>query len=401
MRSVRIIFLKELKDTLRDRKTIITMIVVPLLLFPVIIGFTAKIQIGMSRKAQEKLLRVAVFAPDSITVFRDILKSQKDITLIHDVPKESIDTLIRDEKIDGAYVFSDTFEKDIENLRPGTVTFYFKSSGEQNITKNRLREPLNSLEKVELASRFQRLNLDASIITPLTVNEVDIATSKEIFGKMIGGFLPYIFVIFCYMGSMIPAIDIGAGEKERGTLETLLASPASRLEILGGKFITVSLTGITSALVALLGLYAAFHYGVHQIEDLPLEISSTLLEILEPRSVLMLISMLLPLTMFFSGILLCVSVYSKTFKEAQSIMTPLNIVILLPVIVGLMPGIELNALTAFVPVLNVSLISKEIFAGTIHYALLTEAYGSLILIAGLSLFAAARVFSMESVIFRS
>ena len=239
------------------------------------------------------------------------------------------------------------------------------------------------------------------MITPLTVNEVDVATSKEIFGKMVGGFLPYIFVIFCFMGSMIPAIDIGAGEKERGTLETLLASPASRLEILGGKFMTVSLTGITSAVVALLGLYAAFHYGVHQIEDLPPEFSNTLLEILEPRSVIILISMLLPLTMFFAGILLCVSMYSKTFKEAQSIMTPFNIVILLPVIVGLMPGIELNAVTAFVPVLNVSLVSKEIFAGTINFVFLAEAYGSLIFIAGLSLFAAVRFFSMESVIFRS
>jgi sodium transport system permease protein len=104
--------------------------------------------------------------------------------------------------------------------------------------------------------------------------------------------------------------------------------------------------------------------------------------------------------MFFSGILLSVSMYAKTFKEAGSIMGPINIVILLPVIFGLMPGIELNTVTALIPVLNVSLASKEIFAGTINGVLLAEAYVSLILLAGLSLLTAIRFFSRESVIFR-
>lgn len=400
MRRVLTIFLKELKDVLRDRRAIITMIVVPLLLFPVIIGFTAKIQSDASRKAHEKPIRVAVISPKSIDHFMEIINHRDDITVLRDVSKENIETLIKNEKLDGAYFFSDTYKKDIEHLRSGAVTLYYKSSGEQNITKNRLRQPLNELERAELASRFQRLNLDTSLTSPISIKEVDIATSKEIFGKIVGGFLPYIFVIFSFMGCMITAIDLGAGEKERGTLETLLASPASRLEILAGKFMTVCLAGITSALVALIGLYVTFHFGVQTIEELPPEISSILLEILAPKSVLMLISMLLPLTMFLSGILLSISMYSKTFKEAGSIMGPINIVILLPLIFGLMPGIELNAVTAFIPVLNVSLASKEIFAGTIDVVLLAEVYASLIVLAGLSLLAATRFFSKESVIFR-
>lgn len=401
MRGVLTIFLKELKDVIRDRRTIITMIVVPLLLFPVIFGFVAKTVGDASRKAHEKPLRVAVIAPDSMDTFTEILYRSRDITIVGDVPKESIDTLIEDEKLDGAYIFSDTYRNDIDNMRPGAVTFYFKSSAEQNVTKNRLRQPLIELERAELASRFQRLNLDSSMMTPLSVNEVDITTSKEIFGKIVGGFLPYIFVIFCFMGCMITAIDLGSGEKERGTLETLLASPASRLEILGGKFMAVCLIGITSALVALFGLYAVFHFGVQTIKELPPEISSTLVEILSPRSVILLITMLLPLTMFFSGMLLCVSMYSKTYKEAGSIMGPIHIVILLPAIIGMLPGIELNAVTAFIPVLNVSLASKEVFSGTINLGLLSETYVSLILLACIGLFAAKRFFSMESVIFRT
>lgn len=401
MRTVLIIFLKELKDILRDRRTIFTMVVMPLLLFPVIIGLTTKIQANANRKAQEKPLRVAVIAPDPVEKFSEILKHRQDITIVGNIPKENVNSLIEEEKLDGAYIFSNTYKNDIENLLPGGVTFYFKSSGDQNITRMRLRQPLDELEKAELASRFQKLNLDASMITPLSVNEVDVVSSKEIFGRKIGGFLPYFFVIFCFVGSMIPAIDLGAGEKERGTFETLLASPASRLEILGGKFMTVSLAGIISALVALLGLYVAFQYGVHSIEELPPEISNALFDILAPKSVSLLITLLFPLTIFFAGIQLSLSMYSKSFKEAQSIMAPFNIVVILPAFIGFMPGIELNAVTALIPVLNVSLASKEIFAGTINFGFLAEAYASLILLAGLSLFAATRLFSTESVIFRS
>jgi sodium transport system permease protein len=401
MKTVLTIFLKELKDALRDRRTIITMVVIPLLLFPVIIGFTVKVQRDASLKAKEKPLRVAVISPVPVEKFDEILKQREDISIAPNVEKEEVDSLIKARKLDGAYFFSDTYQNDIENLRPGTVTFYFKSSGDETITKNRLREPLAALEKLELASRFQKLNIDPSILSPLSINEVDIASGKEVLGKIVGGFLPYIFVLFCFMGAMVTAIDLGAGEKERGTLETLLASPASRLEIMGGKFMAICLTGITSALVALLGLYAAFHFGVHAVKELPPEIGSILLEILEPKSVFLLISMLLPLTMFFSAILLSISMYSRSFKEAGSIMGPVNIVILLPVIIGLMPGIELNGITALVPVLNVSLVSKEIFSGTVNVLFLAEAYASLILMAGLGLFAAARFFSTEGVIFRS
>ena len=401
MRGTLTIFFKELKDTLRDRRTIIVMVVLPLFLFPVLLGIVSGIQKNQQKKAQEKQLRVAVIAPDSNTAFLGILGKQKEITIVDDIPEDSIVSSIENEKLDGAYVFSATFKKDVEDLKPGGVTLYFKSTGDQNIIKQRLREPLKILEKEELESRFQRLNLDSSIIKPVKVNEIDITSSKELFGKMIGGFLPYIFVIFCFIGSMLPAIDLTAGEKERGTIETLLASPANRFEILCGKFMLVSLTGITSALISLLSLYIAFHNLSGGFSDFPPEIRNVILDLLEPKSIIMLVSLLLPLTMFFAGILLSLSMYAKTFKEAQGIITPLNLIILIPVVIGLMPGIEFNTVTALIPVLNVSLASKAIFAGTIEPVLLAEAYVSLIILAGLALYAAAKFFSMESVIFRN
>jgi sodium transport system permease protein len=204
-------------------------------------------------------------------------------------------------------------------------------------------------------------------------------------------------VIFCFVGSTYPAIDLGAGEKERGTLETLLATPASRLQILIGKFGVVASAGIGSAAIAMLGLIV----GARTAAKLPSHVTETVMGLIEPGTILMLMSLLVPLAVFFAAGLLSISIFARSFKEAQSLMTPLSIVVIMPVVIGLMPGIKLDATTALIPVLNVSLASKDIIAGTISYGLMAEVYGSLVVLAALSLYGCARWFGRESTIFRS
>ena len=195
---------------------------------------------------------------------------------------------------------------------------------------------------------------------------------------------------------MYPAIDLAAGERERGTLETLLTSPASRLEILFGKFGVVVLTGILTAAVAIIGLYI----GIIQTREIPPELLNTILGILEFKSIAMLLSLLLPLTVFFAGILLSLSFFARSYKEAQSIISPMTIVIVVPAFVGLMPGMSLNVVTACIRILNVSLATKAIIADTATPPLLAEVCLSLIAIAVLSLFVCARIFESEGTVFR-
>ncbi|MFQ5630181.1 MAG: ABC transporter permease subunit [bacterium] len=385
MYSFLTIFKKELIDTLRDRRTIIAMIIIPLALFPVIFGIWTNIQKSMVKKAKEKTLKVAVISNDSET--------QK---LIDIIMQNSVRSFVQNDSLDGAFVFSKTFDKRVEKLRAGRIKFYFKSTEGDDIEKDRMKDLVNEFEKSLLSIRFEKLDLDETIGTAVNLVEVDITSKKERIGKAIGAFLPYIFVIFCFMGSMYPAIDLAAGEKERGTIETLLTAPVNRFVILLGKFGVVVLTGVGSALVSIIGLYL----GIRQAGEIPPEIIDVILGILELKSIVLLLSLLLPLTMFFAGALLSLSMFAKTFKEAQSIITPFNFVIILPVLIGLIPGITLNTTTALIPILNVSLATKAIIAGTIKMGLLAEVYVSLALLAGLSLFAASKIFLRETVIFR-
>ena len=399
MKSLGTVFRKELTDTLRDRRTIITMILVPLMLFPVIMSVMTRIQVSQMKKAEAEVLQVALITYGNAQAFRDSLLARDDFEVHEDIPADSVRALIQRDSLDGAFVFSKNFDKRVQNLKSGRVKFYYKSTEneKEDITKRRLKEVLDGFEKTLLAERFRKLQLDEDTVEPVKVAEVNVATPKERLGRAIGGFLPYIFVIFCFTGAMYPAIDLAAGEKERGTIETLLTAPVPRLQILLGKFSVVVLTGIASAAISMVGLYIGFR----QIPEIPTEALETILSILEVKSIVLVLSLLFPLTVFFAGLLLSVSIFARSFKEAQSYISPMTIIVILPVIVGLLPGMELTAKTALIPILNISLATKEIIAGTIKTGLLLEVYASLIVLAALGLFFCTQMFTRESVIFRS
>lgn len=399
MKSMITIFRKELIDTLRDRRTIITMVLVPLMLFPVIMTVMTRIQTSQMKKAQEEVLKVGLVTYGNAEEFKNMLLNRDDVKILEDIHPDSARALIQQDSLDGAFIFSKKFDQRVAELASGRLKFYYKSTEDEkeDITKRRMRDLVDEFEKKLVSVRFKKLHLDEKIVEPLKLAEINVASKKERIGKMIGGFLPYIFVIFCFTGSMYPAIDLGAGEKERGTIETLLTSPVNRFQILLGKFSVVVLTGIASATISMVGLYLGFR----QIKEIPSEAFETILGILEVKSILLVLSLLLPLTIFFAGILLSLSIFAKSFKEAQSLISPMTFVVILPVVVGLLPGVDLNAQTALIPILNISLATKDIMAGTIQPGLLAEVYLSLIVLAGLSLFMCAKVFDRESAIFRS
>jgi len=204
------------------------------------------------------------------------------------------------------------------------------------------------------------------------------------------------FLLFCFSGAMYPALDLGAGEKERGTLETILTSPASQIEILTGKFVVVSIFGIMSVIFGLIGILAAVKLN----PDIPEEIVSVAMTILGAKSVVLILSLLIPIALFFASFLLAISFYAKTFKEAQSIMGPLNMLIIFPIMIGLMPGITLNTSTAWIPILNVSLAMNDIIAGTLSWTLYAEVMLSLLFFTGCSMWLSVKFVSREEVIFR-
>lgn len=198
------------------------------------------------------------------------------------------------------------------------------------------------------------------------------------------------------MGAIYPGIDLGAGEKERGSLETLLSTPAKRIDIVIGKFLVVMTSSIVTASIGILSLILTVQF----LPDIPAEYLSAISQMFDAKIIILLLTLILPLSIFFSAIILSLSIYAKSFKEAQSIITPLNMVIIFPAIFGLIPGVELNFKTALIPIMNVSLATKEVLAGTINPFLLTEVYLSLFACALISLLFCIKWFQREETLFR-
>ncbi len=396
MKTFLTIFRKEFTDTVRDRRTLFMMVIFPLLLFPLLMTAITRLQMSQIRKAEQKVLRLSLVNDRYAPGLADLAITIPGVRLLPEVLPDSAASLIRNDSLDAAIIVAPDFQVQVDSLKTGLLTLVFKSSEDYDIAKRRLREVIDRYEKELVERRFAALKIDRSVVSAVTVREKDITTTKEKVGKSIGGLLPYLFVIFCFMGSMYPAIDLAAGEKERGTIETLLTAPVDRFEILLGKFAVVVLAGLLSAAVSMVGLFLA----VQQVKEMPRELLQAITGILDVQTVVLTLSLLLPLTIFFAGLLLSLSMYARSYKEAQSLISPLTIVVILPVAVGLVPGIALTPLTALIPVLNVSLATKEIIAGTIQPGLLALVYLSLFVLATLSLWACTRWFNREETIFR-
>ena len=399
MKKAFTIYKKELKDSLRDRRTLFMMIILPMLLLPGMMMLMTKVQMAQAKKAMEKEIKVAFiggnFTPELIQMFAEKGKIQ----FIKDVPSDSIEILVKRRELDGGVVITSGFNRLVSNDEQGMVRVIFKKSDDvYGILEERLISTLEQYDQQIVDERISRLGLDKNLFNAIDVIKTDVSTTREKLAETAGGFLPYLFILFTFMGAMYPGLDLGAGEKERGTMETILSSPASRLDIVLGKFGVITTAGIATALIT----FASLNVAVQLFPEIPADVLDIIRSMLGVKMVALILTLIIPIAAFFSAAILSLSLYARSFKEAQSIVSPLSIAIIVPAAIGLTPGMELNKITALIPILNVSLATKEMLAGSsINWIHLGEVYASLIILAGFSLWFCVKWFNREETIFRN
>ena len=390
------IFKKELIDVLRDRRTLMFMVVIPILITPLLIIGSIKFQEYQNKKSEEKILKIAYINESEDSLTKQLLSDQKGVKIIEGVPIDSIESYIKSDSLQGGLYLGKGFLKKIKTNSSGDVKIYYKSSDLMSKSKKRIQAALDIYKEKIIAERLKQLNVDGQILEPINITNIDMATAKETLGKAVGGFIPYVLVMFIFLGAMYPAIDLGAGEKERGSLETLLSSPATKFEITMGKLLVVSLTGIVSGLVSVLGISSSLFF----IDKIPVQIQETILELINPFMISSIIILMIPIAIFFASMLLSISFYARSFKEAQSLMGPLNMVIIVPLFLSLGPGMEMDHATALMPLINVGLLTKEILAGSVELIYFIETLFSLLFCAAIGIWFSVFWFKKENTIFR-
>lgn len=401
LRNVGIVYRKELIDSLRDRRTIISMIVVPLLVMPLLTIGMGILSVTLVGEAMKEIPKVMILGGEDSPGVVAELRQLKDVQVVPAKPDYADE--ISDKKIRAAVEIPEGFEAKLAAGETSTVKIYmYEGEMKSGFGADRLQRFFRELRDRSIREHLEARNLPESFTHPFDIQEQNVAPPEKVGGAILGGLVPYFVILLSMTGAVYPAMDLTAGEKERGTIETILCSPVSRTHLVLGKFLTVLTASVATAILAITSMSVSFGVGKKMLLGMAKGAADSALQItITGKAVVSIFFVVLPLAVFFSAALLALSLFAKSFKEAQSYISPLMIAMVMPAIAALLPGVELTASLALIPVLNTSLVSKEIITGTYHWNMIALIFLSSSVYAAIALAVAVKLFQREDVLFRT
>jgi sodium transport system permease protein len=428
--NVKLILLREIRDQLRDRRTLFVVLVLPMLLYPLLGMSFIQVQqflkekpsrvlvIGARNLAEEPpLIEGRRFAPDlfSQPEHADLL----ELEFARDEPsgdKPAPDAYelgwraVEEGRYDAALVIRSDFGEQIESFRTALrdrTTVAASNGDAPGIDILRIERKEKSAvagRRIEsILARWQekviRRNLEAAGVPAVAVQPFKLDFAKPVDPTVYQGagvwsrVLPLLLVIWSLTGAFYPAVDLCAGEKERGTLETLLSSPAERSEIVLGKLLTVMLFSMVTAVLNLVSIGATGWVVSPYLQGLTPP---------PPVAAAWLAAGLLPMSALFGALCLAMAALARSSKEGQYYLVPLLLITLPLTVLPMSPSVELNLGNALVPVTGAVLLLRTLLEG--NYAIAAElapvVLGVTLLACYLAIRWAVDQFNSESVLFR-
>ncbi len=388
--TLRLLYIHELKMLLRARRTVVMSIVVPALIMPIVLVGSKYSTDRRARALAETTYRYVVTGPEAGRV-RGLIRDNVDGTLPQFLPEET------------------SAADPARSLENGLIHFYIQTSrnpadavpvvqivfrGDRDVSRN------GSERMSDLLRRARRNQADVLLAArgfPAGPNQVfpvepeSIASAAQVTGSDVGRFLTVILVMLMFTGGSIVAMDIIAGEKERGTLETLLTTAAGRAEIVTAKQLAITSVGIFIALIQALNFLIYIRF---RLIELPAGFAIELPLV----SILNLLLLFLPLAAAIAAVLLMLSAYAKTYKEAQLYFFPVYLLGLVPALAAVLPGIRSRSAIALVPIANVSVAVREILMGRPDQPMIFVTFGVMAVTGIWLMRTSARMLTREDII---
>jgi sodium transport system permease protein len=372
--NVRTIFCREVRDQVRDQRTLFMVFVLPILLYPILVMGMIQVRIAFEDKPREVILLGAQYLPDTPALLNanrdgfnpELYEGTASLGKLRvrvepspsnwDNPGASR-VGIRQGFADAVLRIPPDVSTQLEKEKSAKIPVDYVSADERSqLTYLRVREILHRWNEKIVQGRLEKDHKSIDYVEPVHTTGTDLATSIESGGMLWARIFPFLLVVMSLTGAFYPAIDMCAGEKERGTMETLLISPASRTEIVIGKFLTVVLASMTTAVLNLLSM------GLTGLGLATKMMGSGL----EPPTLMAgfwIALLLIPLSVFFSAVCLALAVLAKSMKEGQYYLTPLYMISLPLILLTLLPGVELSPFYSMVPITGVGLLLKSLMLG--------------------------------------
>ncbi len=372
--AIYLIYIREMRDQLRDRRTLFTIAILPILLYPLV----GTLLLQIAQFTRQHPTSVCIVGGENLTVGPPLLESDsfasgladKDQTL--DVIMHRWDQLadrsdfeqqtqkwVREGTFDVVVVIPPEFAEASQSGSEGGATLqllYNVASDQSMVARDRVGNLLTKWRGEWVRKRLRQSGVDMTILEPFQLDDIDIAPERTREAAFWSKLLPFIMLVWAMTGAFYPAIDLVAGEKERGTLETLLCSPALRSEIVWGKLGAVTtfsmLTAVLNAGSMLVTSSFVFRQmgiggggGIGAPPIIPM---------------LWLLVALVPLSALFSALALSVAAMARSSKEGQYYLMPLMMVTLPLVLLPMLPGTTLTAGTSLIPVTGMFLLVRAL-----------------------------------------
>lgn len=399
-RAIWTIYGKEMRDSLRDRRTIISMIVIPMLAIPLFMFGIGALTFRTVTHARAEIPRVMVIGGDTSTNVLSELRASGEFKIVPatgDYTNQIVQKQLR-----AAVKLPPDFDAKVRRGERTRVYIYqYQTDFKSTFAAQRLDAFFKDLSETTVRERLKDRSIPVDILEPFVIREENVAPPAKLAGSVIGRILPYFIIVFCLMGAMYPAIDVTAGEKERGTMETILCCPVARINLVLGKFLAVFTISLATVILSISSMAVTFQVATKVLtQSMPprMILSVSTIDLAGLAGVFV---MLLPVAVMLSSLMLMIGLFSKSFREAQSYAGPLMLILIVPAISAILPGTELSAKLALVPLLNVSLACGEIMEGIWHWNYILLIFGSACVYAGVALGVTVWMFHREGVIFRS
>jgi ABC-2 type transport system permease protein/sodium transport system permease protein len=407
---------KELSEILRDRRTVITLVLMPLLLYTLLsIAFKQYLLAGQLGRQEEEAVRIGLASDEEWEVLGLQLATGRQILRREAAAngRGQRDTALRPEKavraadvrsavlaglVDVGVRVTGAAKGDAGGPTAGPLgcqLLYLKGSTRGREAVEQVQRLLAAAQRgylEELEARLRRALPAAGFHVlrpdPVAVEDPDAARPFSL-----APIIPLILILMTITGAVYPAIDLTAGERERGTLEVLVAAPVPRLGLLFAKYVSVLTVAVLTALINLTTMFVTIELS---------GLGESLFPEGRPTPLLMLelLGLLLLFAAFFSAVLLTITSFARSFKEAQAYLIPLMLASLGPGLLGILPNMELTGLWPAVPLVNIVLLARDLLDGKVPpLAAGGLVVGSTVLYALAAIAAAARIFGSEGVLY--
>jgi len=412
-RTVRLA-LKELREILRDRRTITTLVLMPLLVYP-LLGVMVKRGLLSSLESigAVPFHLVVGSAEEADQLYRQLHAGEAllPVATASEAPANPLAELAAStsgEEPPKLQVYepnpNSTVEQEVRSGRADIGIRIQQSAIEGSLQWTILHRPESALSVDaynHVVTRLEALN-EQYLVDTLRSRSISIHRPAEIQTQAIasGGrrqtplitFIPLVLVLMTMTGAVYPAIDLTAGERERGTMEILIAAPVSRMTLLAGKFVAVLAVALLTASVNMLSMFLTLF---------TLGLDSAILGDDALQVIPLVMLMMVVFAGFFSAVLLSITSIARSFKEAQAYLIPLMLMSLTPGMFSLMPDLQMGTLLAVTPLVNIVLTGRDLLQGNFNLLLFAIVILSTVFYGILALAVAARIFGSDSVLYGS